>query len=173
MASCGRFADVNVVNRVPHGGVMVWAGLSYGQRTQLHFIIGNLYAQRYHDEILRPIVVPLFRCHRLMFQHDNAWPHSEIIYTQFLEAVPVPPWPAYSPYMLPNDHARDTLHRHVWQRVPVPANINQLRTAIEEEWDNITQATINRCVMLHEANGGHTRYWLVFWSTILSTTLLF
>jgi hypothetical protein len=37
---------------------------------------------------------------------------------------------------------------------------------IEEEWDNIPQATINnlinsmqrRCVVLHEANGGHTRY---------------
>jgi hypothetical protein len=34
-----HFADVNVVNRVPHGGggVMVWAGISYGQLTQLHF----------------------------------------------------------------------------------------------------------------------------------------
>ncbi len=55
-------------------------------------------------------------------------------------------------------------------RVPVPANIQQLRTAIEEEWTNIPQATINnlinsiqrRCVALREANGGHTRYWLVF-----------
>ena len=30
-----RFADVNAVNRVPHGGsgVMVWAGISYGQST--------------------------------------------------------------------------------------------------------------------------------------------
>jgi hypothetical protein len=28
----------------PHGGseVMVWGGVSYGQRTQLHFIDGNL-----------------------------------------------------------------------------------------------------------------------------------
>ena len=28
-----RFADVNVVNRVPHGGsgVMIWAGISYAQ----------------------------------------------------------------------------------------------------------------------------------------------
>ena len=44
-----RFADVNIVNRVPHGegGVMVWAGISYEQRTQLHFINGNLNAQRY------------------------------------------------------------------------------------------------------------------------------
>ncbi len=56
------------------------------------------------------------------------------------------------------------------KRVPVPANIQLLRTAIEEEWTNISQATINnlinsmrrRCVALHEANGGHTRYWLVF-----------
>ena len=34
------FADVNFVNRVPHGGgvIMVWVGRSYGQGTQLHFI---------------------------------------------------------------------------------------------------------------------------------------
>ncbi len=35
-----RFADVNIVDRVAHGGgeVMVWAGICYGQRTQVHFI---------------------------------------------------------------------------------------------------------------------------------------
>ena len=35
-----RFADVKVVNRVPDGGggLMVWPGISYGQRTQLHFL---------------------------------------------------------------------------------------------------------------------------------------
>jgi hypothetical protein len=33
-----RFADVNIVNRVPHSRVLVWAGISYGQRTQLRFI---------------------------------------------------------------------------------------------------------------------------------------
>jgi hypothetical protein len=38
-----RFADVNVGNRVLHGGGgdMVWA-ISYGQQTQLHFIDGYL-----------------------------------------------------------------------------------------------------------------------------------
>ncbi len=53
------FADVNVVDRVAHGGggVMVWAGVCYGQRTQLHFIDAILNTQRYRDEILRPIVV--------------------------------------------------------------------------------------------------------------------
>ncbi len=72
-----RFADVNVVDRVAHsgGGVMVWAGVCYGQRTQGHFIDGILNAQRYCDEILRPIVVPFIHDHHLMLQHDNAWPH--------------------------------------------------------------------------------------------------
>ncbi len=55
-----RFADFNVVGRVAHGGdgVMVWAGVCYGQRTQVHFIDGILNAQRYCDKILRPVVVP-------------------------------------------------------------------------------------------------------------------
>ena len=77
-----------------------------------------------------------------MFLHDNAQPHVARICTQFLEAenVPVLPWPAYSG-MSPIEHVWDALDRHVRQRVP--ANILQLCTAIEEEWDNISQATIN------------------------------
>jgi hypothetical protein len=49
--------------------VGLWYGqaLSYGQRTQLHFIDGNFNAQRYRDEILRPIVVPFIRGIHLMF----------------------------------------------------------------------------------------------------------
>ncbi|KAL0182143.1 hypothetical protein M9458_021518 [Cirrhinus mrigala] len=141
-----RFADVNVVDRVAHGGsgVMVWAG-------------------RYRDEILRPIVVPFIHDYHLMLHHDNAR-----ICTQFLEAenIPVLAWPAYSPDTSPIEHVWDALDRRIQQHVPVPANIQQLRTAIEEEWTNIPQATISnlinsmrrRCVALHEANGGHTRY---------------
>ena len=68
-----------------------------------------------------------------MFQHGNAQPHVTMICTQFLEAenVPVFPWPAYSPDMTPYEHVWDALDRHVWQCVPVPANIQQLHTAIE------------------------------------------
>ena len=73
------------------------------------------------------------------------------------------------------EHVWDALDQCVLQRVPVPDNIQQLCTAIEEEWDNIPQATINSlnnsmqriCVALLEANGGHTKYWLVFRSTSL------
>ena len=112
-----RFADVNVVKGVPHGDdrVMVRAGISYRQQTQLHFIDGNLKAKRYCDEILRPIVVPFIHRHHLMFQHDNARLHVARICTQFLEVenVPVLPWPAYSPDMSLTEHVWDALDQRV------------------------------------------------------------
>ena len=99
--------------------------------------------QRYLDEILGPIVVPIIRRHHLMFQHDKAQTHVARICTQFLEAEsgPVLPWPAYSPDMSPIAHVWDALDQCVRQRVPVPANIQQFHTANEEEWNNIPQAT--------------------------------
>ncbi len=92
-------------------GVMVWAGLCYGQRTQMHFTEGILNAQRYRDEILRPIVVPFIHNHHLMLQHDNARPHVGRISTQFIEAenIPVLALPAYSPDMSPIEHVWDAL----------------------------------------------------------------
>ena len=72
-----------------------------------------------------------------MFQHNNARPHVARICTQLLEAenVPVIPWPAYSADMSHIEHVWNALDR----RVPVPDNIQRLRTAIEEELDNIPQ----------------------------------
>ena len=103
--------------------------------TLLHFIDGNLNAERYRDKILRPIAVPSICCHYLMFQHDNARPHVARICTQFreVENIPILPWPAYSPDMSPIEHVWDALDQSVRQRVPAPTNIKQLRTSIEEQ----------------------------------------
>ncbi len=102
-------------------------------------------AQRYRDEILRLIVVPFIHDHHLMLKHDNARPHVVRICTQFLEAefIPVLALPVYSPDMSPIEYVWDVLDRRIRQRVPVPANIQQLRIDIEEEWTNIPQTTIN------------------------------
>jgi len=139
---------------------MVWAGICYGQRAQVQFIDGILNAPTYRDEILRPIVVPFIHYHLLMLQHDYARPHVARICKQFLEAenIPVLAWPAFSPDMSPIEHVWDALDRPIRLGVPGPANIQQLRTAIEEEWINIPQATINnlinsmrrRCVALRD-----------------------
>ncbi len=80
--------------------------------------------------------------------HDDARPHVARLCTQFLEAenIPVLAWPAYSPDMSPIEHVWDALDRRIRRHVPVTANIQQLRTAIEEEWTNIPQATINNLI---------------------------
>uniref|UniRef100_A0A674D9U6 Ectonucleotide pyrophosphatase/phosphodiesterase 2 n=1 Tax=Salmo trutta TaxID=8032 RepID=A0A674D9U6_SALTR len=67
--------------------------------------------ERYHDEILRPIVVPFIHLHHLMFQHDNARPRVARICTQFLEAEHVPVLP-YSPDMSSIEHVWDALDQH-------------------------------------------------------------
>ncbi len=101
----------------------------------MHFIDGILNVQKYCDEILRPIVVPFIDDHHLMLQHDNAQPNVARICTQFLEAenIPVLSWPAYLPDMSPIEHVWDAQDRCIRQHVPVPANIQQLCTANEEE----------------------------------------
>ncbi len=121
------FADVNVVDRVAHGGsgVMVWIGICYGQRTQVLFIDGILSVQIYCDKILRPIVVPFIHDHHLMLQHDNARLHVARICTQFLKAenIPVLAWLAYSLDMSSIEHVWVALDWRIRQCVPAPANI--------------------------------------------------
>ncbi len=128
---------------------MVAVGLWYGQA----YVMDNKHRYillKYRDKNLRPIVVLFTHNHHLMLQHDNARPHVARICTQFLEAenIPVLAWPAYSLDMSPIEHVWDALDQRAQQRVPapVPANIQQLHTAIEEEWTNIPQATINNLI---------------------------
>ncbi len=135
-----RFADVNVVDRVAHGGgrVMVWAGVCYGQQTQVHFIDDILNAQRYRDEILRPIVVSFIHDHHLMLQHDNAWPHVARICTQFLEAenIPVIVWPAYLLDMSPIEHVWDTLD---WACTAACSSSCQYSATSHSHWRGVDQ----------------------------------
>jgi len=147
-------------------GLWLWYWLAYVMDNEHRciFIDGILDTQRYRDEILRPIVLPFIHNHHLMLQHDNARPHVARICTQFLEAenISVLAWPAYSPDMSPIEHVWDALDQHIYAG---PTYIQQLRTAIEEDWAIIPQATIKnlinsmrrRCVALLEANGVHTR----------------
>ena len=78
---------------------MVWGAISGDQMSPVQC---NLAAQRYIDQILRPVLLP-FLDHRgqqgLMFQHDNARPHVARFVQDFFRAyaVAVTPWPARSP----------------------------------------------------------------------------
>ncbi len=111
-------------------GLLYGQAYCYGQRTPVHFIDGILNAQRYRDEILRPVVVSsttITSCCS-MIMHS---PHVSTICTQFLEVenIPVLVWPVYSPDMSPIEHVWDALDRciydSVFQFLPISSNFAQ------------------------------------------------
>ena len=152
------------------GGLMVWGGICGDVKTRLVVIRGNLNAQRYRDDILRPVVVPFLQQQPrgLIFQHDNARPHTARLTQNFLANanVQVLPWPACSPDMNPIEHLWDHLDRQIRRRRVPPVNVQDLERRLLEEWQRITPNVIRRltssvrrrvlaCI---DAHGGHTRY---------------
>ena len=152
------------------GGLMVWGGICGDVKTRLVVIRGNLNAQRYIDDILRPVVVPFIQQQPrgLLFQHDNARPHTARLTQNFLANanVQVLPWPACSPDMNPIEHLWDHLDRQIRRRRVPPVNVQDLERCLLEEWQRITPNVIRRltasvrrrvlaCI---DADGGHTRY---------------
>ena len=165
-----RYADacVQEVDRFGGGSIMVWGGISFHHRSPLVIVDRNLNAQRYRDEILQPVVVPLFTANPRLtfFQQDNARCHVARICIDFLQQqnLALLPWPAVSPDLSPIEHLWDNLDRRIRRRNP--QTLRDLRTMLVQEWDAIPQFEIQtlirsmrrRCVAVRDANGGHTRF---------------
>ena len=154
------------------GGVTVCGCFSLDCKLDLHVLNGNLTGQKYRDNVLVPRVVPHFDNHALadrpMFMDDNAKPHRARIVQHYLqqEAVQTIPWPAMSPDMNPIEHVWDFIGRKINQRNPKCQNIDELRTAILQEWQQFLQERLRRLVRsmtrrvtgLHNKRGGYNRY---------------
>ena len=158
------------------GGVTVWGCFSFDCKLDLYVLDGNLTGQIYRDNVLAPRVVPHFDnqslADRPMFMDDNARPHRARIVQHFLqqEAVQtIPSWPAMSPDMNPIEHVWDFIGRKINQRNPKCQNIDELRTAILQEWQQFPHERLRRLVRsmtrrvteLHNKRGGYTRYWFL------------
>ena len=169
-----RFADNYVLerNRYDGGSIMVWGAINAGFRFNLIILDGTLTARRYNDGILNPVLLPLLGRQRhnqnLIFQQDNARPHSARVTQDFLRqhGVNVMDWPAVSPDMNPNEHMWDELGRRVRERPNPPQNLRKLGLALQQEWQNILRRTVRRLTRsmrqrlraVIDNNGGHTRY---------------
>jgi transposase len=79
---------------------------------------------------------------------DNARPHRAQIVQHFLqqEALQTIPWPAMSPDMNPIEHVWDFIGQKINQRNPKCQNIDELRTAILQEWQQFPQERLMRLV---------------------------
>ncbi len=77
-----------------------WFGVEYLNVSGLNVVPDSLTEIRYREEILDPVAVPFVRCHNIVFQQDNARPHTARVGTTFLQHnVDTLPWPAFSPDM--------------------------------------------------------------------------
>lgn len=168
-----RYFECTFSPRTPFhkDSIMVWAGISFQARTELVFVEnGSLTAHRYIEEILSEYVVPYapFIGDRFMFMDDNAAPHAARIVSEYFEQVEIHRmiWPARSPDLNPIEHIWDMLKKRIRSRAVVPENVNDLRIALREEWENIPQTDIQATIRsMHRrmeavirARGGNTRY---------------
>ncbi|GFT63682.1 transposable element Tcb1 transposase [Trichonephila clavipes] len=140
------------------GCIMVWAGISLGYRTDLHiFKRGSVTALRYRDEVLKHIVRlyaaavgPTF-----VLMDNNARPHRADIVVDYLESEGIArmAWSVYSPDLNPIENLWGSLGRAVSSRFPIPANLIELETALQEECrlfnaavvDHLIESMVRRC----------------------------
>lgn len=166
-----RYVDNCVLehNRYGGGSVMVWGAINHRFKSQLVVCQGNLTAQRYIDQILRPVVVPMFQQRQnLVLQQDNARPHVANVTRNFLQAndINVLPWPACSPDCNPIEHVWDYMGRRLRQRDPQPNNVHEMTVALQDEWARIPRYLLRnwcgsmrrRLAAVIASRGGHTRY---------------
>ena len=165
-----RFAQncIQEADRFGGGSVMVWAAICFNGRTDLVHIQGTLNGVRYRDEILAPHVIPFVNANNVIFQQDNARPHTARVAMEFLNRnnVVTLPWPSRSPDLNPIEHIWDHLDRQLRLRQPQPQTLQELVQALQETWAAIPQQVIQtlvmsmgrRCQAVIDAFGGHTRY---------------
>ena len=92
-----RYAQccVNEIDRWGGGGLMVWGGISYHSRTQLHVFPGRVTGQVYRDQVLAPLVVPFFQANPGVdiLQQDNARAHTSRVAMNFVQTLKCYPAP--------------------------------------------------------------------------------
>ncbi|GFX24790.1 transposable element Tcb1 transposase [Trichonephila clavipes] len=129
-------------------GIMVWGAIAYDSTSPLMCIQGTLNAQRYVQNVLRPVEIPYLQgLPNAIFQQNNARPHTSRISQHALRGVQMLPWPAYSPDLSPIEHVWDVIGRHL-QTLPLPHTNDPLRQMVEREWRTIPQDTIRTLIDL-------------------------
>ncbi|UYV60864.1 Transposase [Cordylochernes scorpioides] len=127
-------------------GIMVWGAIAYDSRSPLLPIQGTMTAQRYVDDVLRPVTLPYLQgVPNALYQQDNARPHTGRISQQALQDVQMLPWPPYSPDLSPIEHVWDIIGRRL-HALPQPRSEDELWQMVEREWRAIPQDAIRTLI---------------------------
>ena len=165
-----RFLNTTVQTASDKRGIMVWGAISVTGKSQLVVIQGNLTANRYIEICLRQQLIPFYNQHnqQMLFQHDNARPHTANMTRNFLTQnnINTLPWPALSPDLNPIEQLWDRIDRDIRNQVRKPRTIQELTNAVQNAWNAVHQMDIRRlvlsmrrrCTAVQNAGGVHTRY---------------
>ncbi|UYV85123.1 hypothetical protein LAZ67_X004632 [Cordylochernes scorpioides] len=127
-------------------GIMVWGAIAYDSRSPLLRIQGTMTAQRYVDDVLRPVTLPYLQgVPNALYQQDNARPHTARISQQALQDVQMLPRPPYSPDLSPIEHVWDIIGRRL-HALPQPRSEDELWQMVEREWRAIPQDAIRTLI---------------------------
>ncbi|EFA12395.1 Transposable element Tcb1 transposase-like Protein [Tribolium castaneum] len=76
--------------------------------------------------------------------HNNARPHAAVIVRNFLQAVGIEAveWSSRSPDLNPIEHLWDIPGRQIRQRRRQVLTLQDLRAALQEDWENLPQEAI-------------------------------
>lgn len=139
-------------------------------KSELVILDSNVTGQTYR-QLLQEHAIPFARLHLpggFYYQDDNATAHRAATVKNFLaaEGIHCLPWPAQSPDMNPIEHMWDVLGRRIQERSPPPSTLQELRLALQHEWDAIPQEIVRdliqgmprRISALLQSGGSHTKY---------------
>ncbi|GFX55797.1 transposable element Tc1 transposase [Trichonephila clavipes] len=140
-----------------------WVPFFFASRPLLVVIRGTLTQHQYVNDILRTVLLPfLLQYPDLIFQQENARPHTARVAMNCLTACKTFHWPARSPGISPNEHVWDMMGR----RRHLPKNVDDLARQLVQIWQEISQETIRvfyhsmsrRAAACIQATGGSTSY---------------
>lgn len=171
------YNDQYVKKTIKHGGgnIMVWGCVTGRGMGRLVKVDGIMRAENYVEILedgllgsLKDLGIRRTGNSSAIFQQDNDPKHTSRLAQNWFKKrrFHLLSWPPSSPDMNIIEHVWDQLDALIRARNPLPRNKEEMWEALQEEWENFPQASLDklfesmprRVGALLKARGGHTKY---------------
>lgn len=124
------------------GSVMTWAAFGWNGKTKTVFVNGTVNSNKYQDLLQMNLltVARVIGGRNWTFQQDNAPCHASKSTKEWFERknIRVLDWPSLSPDLNPIENLWGTLSRRVYRNGRQFDTVEELKTAITEEWERLS-----------------------------------